>query len=161
MPISQGDIYTKGEKKEVTARDIMQNGRPKSFKKEVIEVAFNNITWEDKDLEKIKGKDGKLYPYPTSFCDQTDGLPDFEFNRKFNRSLRLNGQGSQEQFYNRQLNIDRAIEYKFDFLAKDVKSIRDVFLIENNRYVAKTIEIQITQEGINPLQKGIFYLLED
>lgn len=163
MPISQGDIFVRGENnsKTVTARDILQNGRPKSFKKEVIEVAFNNMTYYSKDLEKIKGKDGKLFAYPTSFCDQTDGLPDFEFKKKFNRSLRLNGKGSQEQFYTRSLNIDRAIEYKFDFFAKDVKSIRDVFLIENNRYVAKTIEIQITQEGINPLQKGIFYLLED
>ena len=163
MPISQGDIFVRGESnsKTVTARDILQNGKPKSFKKDVIEVAFNNMTHDSKNLEKIKGKDGKLFAYPTSFCDQTDGMPDFEFKKKFNRSLRLNGAGSQEQFYNRNLNIDKAIEYKFDFLAKDIKSIRDVFLIENNRYVAKTIEITITQEGINPLQRGVFYLLED
>ena len=163
MPITNTDNSYVNPK--VSVIDMLDGEEETQVKKDVIEVAYNNVTPENQNLELIHGPANKSIPFPSVYCDYDEQLDGRVLPKKRKKSMRLYPLENKdvESEYHRltpSLAISQRVEYSFSFLSRKIESIRDVFIVANNQYVAKKIEIEVTQDGINPLQKGIFYALD-
>lgn len=157
---------SEGEETPADLETILNSEAHTEFKKDLIEVALADVQ---------KGKDGFGYvytdnlmrrraDYPVTYYDYRKGQPEYPYplyKCREEKSLRLHASDSDKlsigSLHDTSINIDRQVEHKFRFIAKTIPNVRDLFLIRNQEYVAKSIEVEIKPDGINPVQQIILH----
>ena len=149
-----------------TVQDVLNGyAEDTTTKGDVMEVAINNMTLTNTSYQRFYSEDRKhSIVYPTCYIDYQQEFEGNTITAKEKNSLRLIPEDSQfsiGSLLENRVKVDKRIEYSFSFISQDIHDSKNLFTIRNQRYVAKNIEIEVTAKGINPLQKGLFYRLDD
>ncbi len=166
MPSMQGATYERPSRETPTVQDVLNGyAEDTTTKGDVMEVAINNMTLTNTSYQRFYSEDRKhSIVYPMCYIDYQQEFEGNTIAAKEKNSLRLIPEDSQFSIgllLENRVKVDKRIEYSFSFISQDIHDSKNLFIIRNQRYVAKNIEIEVTAKGINPLQKGLFYRLDD
>lgn len=166
MPSTQGATYERPSRETPTLQEVLNGyNENKITKSDIIEVAINNMTQKDTSYQRFYSEKGdNSIGYPTCFTDYQQEMDGNPLQAKEKTSLRLipeEGKFSIGSLLENRVKVDKRIEYSFSFISKEIYDSKSIFIIRNQKYVAKNIEVEITDQGINPLQSAVMYRLED
>lgn len=166
MPELSGPLSTDDEKY-IDLADVLDSGKGDNDK-DTIQLAINNVEHDNIDFHILwNNKDGSsnFYGrYPTAFTDISQHSGDEKLVKKVNTSLRLLSDGRVkcigDLHYSTRV-FDTKLEYTFKFVSNKKMGVRDIFVVRNQEYVAKSIELEVRADGINPIQQAKMYKLEN
>lgn len=142
---------------EPTIQSMIVDGVPERYVPDKIVVAF-----ADGQYKKIVGPSGEIFAYPAAFVD---GYMDIGGSRNEypSWSLRIcddkRTKNLGSEIYDKVNKINTVAEENYRFISNQIYSPRSVFIIDNKRYVSKSITVECTPMGIEKTQEAIMYEL--
>ncbi|MGL4520721.1 MAG: hypothetical protein ACRCUJ_13905 [Phocaeicola sp.] len=103
-----------------------------------------------------------IYEFPIPFTDYTQ-VTDGQQSEHEKYSLCLYDQVTECSIGKRlseMTHINSNVEYTFYFQSNVVPPVNKVFLIKNQRYLAKMFKLTLSNKKVNPIIEGVFYRLE-
>lgn len=144
---------------ERTTQIMIEEGIPEKYKPEKIIVAFS-----DGQYKNIYGPNGESFAYPAAFVDGKMTVGGAK-NQYPSWSLRLcddkRSQNIGSEIYDKVNKINTVAEENFRFISTRIHSPRSVFIIDNKKYVSKSITVECAPTGIEKTQEAIMYEVTD
>lgn len=163
MPCMQGAIYERPSGDTPTLQQVLDGYSEDTHTKgDVMEVAFNDMTLNNTRYPQFGAEADKTVGYPVSYTDynQYPGIPKIGTKEKNSFMLIQEAEGNNiGKRMESNIHFDTRVAYHFQFISKEILDSKSIFFIKNQKYVAKNIEVEVTSEGINPLQKAEMYRL--
>lgn len=152
-----GGAYDVDQFIEPTIQSLVNDGIPEIYKPDKLFVAFS-----DGEYKKIYNSKGESFSFPSPFIDGSINIGDSRNNYQ-KWSLRLCDDGRTKnlggEIYSKVKRINTEAEETFRFISTQIYNPRSVFVIDNKRYVSKSITVECTPSGIERIQEGIMYEL--
>ncbi|MDR1437198.1 MAG: hypothetical protein LBI65_03665, partial [Candidatus Symbiothrix sp.] len=112
------------------------------------------------EMERIGGGTPLSLPYDIAFVDNY-----FDFERTGESTvsdieratMRLDDALGMKGYYQEIKPIDTTREYHFRFSYHDRIDVKSVFIIKNREFVCRELELEVTEKGMDPMIKGVFY----
>lgn len=154
----QGGAYDIEQFIQPTVQSMITDGVPEIYKPDKIFVAFS-----DGEYKKIYGSKGESFSFPAPFIDgkmdiggARNSYPDWSL-RLCDDKGRTKNMGSE--IYTKVKRINTEAEETFRFISNQIYNPRSVFVVDNKRYVSKSITVECLPAGIEKEQEVIFYEL--
>ena len=106
---------------------------------------------------------GRSVKYPISYVDYLwDFLPDEEkeINPTLPISLRLNDNKGLKGLYSQSIAFDTTKEYIFNFIYNKKLDVKQIFVINNKKFICKQIKQKIGANGFDQLIEGTFFSIK-
>lgn len=154
-----GGDYSNDQFVKPTIQSMIEEGVPERYKPEKIIVAFS-----DGQYKNIYGPNGESFAYPAAFVDGKMAVGGAK-NQYPSWSLRLcddkRTQNIGSEIYDKVNKINTVAEENFRFISTRIYSPRSMFIIDNKKYVSKSITVECTPTGIEKTQEAIMYEVTD
>jgi len=120
---------------------------------------YDGLKWINKEGEEGDYTTNQKVEYPVPYVDflyETNRKKELKINES-NLSLRLNHSDGLSKFYFQSVNADTTKEYYFKFINREKIDPKAIFIINNKKFICKSLKYTVDQDGINPLVEGYFY----
>lgn len=158
-PSVPGGDYSSDQFVEQTIQSMIDNGVPERYVPDKIIVAF-----ADGQYKTVYGPNGESFAYPAAFVDGKMNIGGAK-NSYPSWSLRLcddkRTQNLGSEIYNKVNKINTVAEENYRFISTRIYSPRSVFIIDNKKYVSKSITVECTPVGLEKTQEAIMYEVTD
>ena len=112
-------------------------------------------------LLKYQDLSGTSYTCPWTYYDGTQpAAANAVLKIPGSLCLRSTGKNSLGFIHRNITPIDSSVSYKFSFCLNCIPDIRDLFVLHNQKFVAREITIRVNKLGLDPIMEGEFYRID-